>query len=139
MKMRFIDFLYIVKYVPEVETKRTDLDPVQNRTGPLKTANIPQKMIFFKVGRPGQLGKELLGLVHQSLEFLRHFLVHHGHKPPELAPQAGWVAVGLDEADVGLHDGPLVLDPIAGAILPSWRRVGLADTAWLSDSVLLQI
>ena len=49
-------------------------------------------------------------------------LVDHGGEPLELAPHADGVAVGLDEADVGLHGGALVADPVPGTVLVRVQR-----------------
>ena len=53
------------------------------------------------------LGEEIM-----CLELGRLLLVDHGGEPLELSPHADGVAVGLDEADVGLHSGALVSDPV---------------------------
>ncbi len=83
----------------------------------LSHQTIPEKLVLLKGGGPGQPGQQLLRLVHQDLELLRHLLVHNGDEALELAPHAGRVPVGLDEPDVGLNNGSLVLDPVARAVL----------------------
>ena len=79
-------------------------------------------MVLLEGLGPGQLGQQLLRLVHQNLELFRHLLVHHGDEALEFGAHARRVPIGLDEPDVGLHYGPLVLDPVARPILFVGKR-----------------
>ena len=56
------------------------------------------------------------------LKLGRLLLVDHGGEPFELSPHSDGVAVGLDEADVGLHGGALVADPVPRPVLVRVQR-----------------